>query len=403
MIDNISSVEQTVIGQILLFGEPALTVAEEYVGLEDFNDDNCKEIFHACQEIIAKQKKIDIVMLERQLGEKYRVMLVRLAESAVKLSKNTFRDNLRMMRDDGKERRVHDSVFSIIAGEYEDLDECRKILTDALQHLDNVGDSKGVEAKDGYIDLLSRADNPPQYTETGMAKVDKYLMIEPGDFIVVGGRPSAGKTAFTLQMMLTISKRQRVVYFSLETREDKLFNRLISNYTEIPLNTLKYNPFGDWQNQLTRGYDDFAKLNFKVVNAAGWTVSQIYAKARQEKAELIFVDYLGLIRGKGNSQYEKATNISNDMHTMSQRTKISTFALCQLNRDGKATPDMTSLRDSGAIEQDADAIMLLSIPENGDKEKDRTLNIVKNKEGSCGAIAYRFEGKCQRFHELEVR
>ena len=146
-----------------------------------------------------------------------------------------------------------------------------------------------------------------------------------------------------------------------------------------------------------------------MVDAAGWTVQQIKSKAVQLRAEIIIIDYLSLIRGEGKSLYERVTNISMELHTLAQANRIAVIALSQLNRAGKDEPDMTSLRESGQIEQDADVILLLHeigrsvLDREAGGDADRRLIIAKNKEGMTGAITLNFQGEYQRFCECETR
>jgi len=111
--------------------------------------------------------------------------------------------------------------------------------------------------------------------------------------------------------------------------------------------------------KIVKAYGLFEDLDFYLVEAAGWTVAQIKAKAIQLGAEIIFVDYLGLIRSEGKSLYERVSNTSLALHTLALSSNITVIAVCQLNRAGQGEPDMTNLRESGQIEQDADVIILL--------------------------------------------
>ena len=116
---------------------------------------------------------------------------------------------------------------------------------------------------------------------------------------------------------------------------------------------------------------------------------------------MVFIDYLGLIPGSGQSEYERATRVSKELHTMAQSTKMLVVTLCQLNRAGAGTiPTMENLRESGQIEQDADNIILL----HNDKEHNNyVVRIAKNKDGVTGDLAYMFDGSKQHFYECEAR
>ena len=137
------------------------------------------------------------------------------------------------------------------------------------------------------------------------------------------------------------------------------------------------------------------------MTAAGWTAEQIKSKAVQAQAEIIFVDYLTLMKSSGKTPYERATQISMDLHTLAQQMGITVIALAQLNRAGKGAPDMTSLKESGQIEQDAYAILLIHWPDQEDST--RELIIAKNKEGQTGKTTIAFDGRRQTFYEWDDR
>ena len=131
------------------------------------------------------------------------------------------------------------------------------------------------------------------------------------------------------------------------------------------------------------------------------TVEQVKATAVKHKADIVFIDYLGLVGTStvvGNS-YERTTLISMALHNMAQKTGITVVALCQLSRQANKTePDMSTLRDSGQVEQDADEIMFIHTPDEDNKQNKRLI-IAKNKDGECCAFDIEFIGKYQRFQK----
>lgn len=396
------SAEQAVIGGLLLDGKRLLSQALLIVSPSDFEDVDYREAMAAAVEIDNSCRPFDLVTLEERIGEACRIKLVEAAEAVPSISDESFKQYLRIVHEGAQIRKSASIVSKLTFGsEQLGIEEWRTELTKALTALNDNAMDTSVGAKEGFLHFMEIKDNPKEYYQTGMARLDKALKISAGDYVVVGGRPSTGKTAFTLQMMLNMAKRQRVMYFSLETSPDKIYDRLLSNYAKVPFANVKEGNLIDshWKD-ITSCYDAFAALSFTVVPAAGWTVSQIKAKALQENAEVIFIDYLGLIKGMGNSIYERATTVSNDLHIMAQQTGIATIALAQLNRQTGREPSMMDLRDSGAIEQDADAIMIISQGEDEDSEA-RSLYIVKNKEGELSVINLHFKGEIQRFSELD--
>ena len=189
--------------------------------------------------------------------------------------------------------------------------------------------------------------------------------------------------------------------FSLETKNQKIIERLFTTYAGLDFGKLKSRTLND--DELLKAAQDSigaSKLKLTVVNASGKTVAWIQSKALKLKADIVMIDYIGLIQAKGKSRYEMVSNISVDLHVMAQSLGITVVALSQLNRAGSGAPRMEDLRESGQIEQDADLIMLL----HNDKDKgEYTVIVAKNKEGITGAVPMRFDGAKQTFYELETR
>ena len=255
------------------------------------------------------------------------------------------------------------------------------------------------ELVDNYI---RRLDEKPRYIPTGIPVVDRYLNLSPGNLFIIGGRPSAGKTALSLQIACEQARRGfRVCYFSLETDPDTLTARIIANRLAVPLADVKAKTVP--QSNL----DDLAelhKLPLYICSASGKGTGWIKAQAQRMKAQVIFIDYLQLLTAsKAKDRYQQITSISIALHELAQTTGILVVALAQLNRNAAhASPSTADLKESGQLEQDADAILLLS----GDEAKYQAI-LAKNKEGRVGEIPLTFDKPRQRFlavtSELEGR
>ena len=255
------------------------------------------------------------------------------------------------------------------------------------------------ELVDTYIRKL---DEKPRYIPSGIPVLDKHLHLAPGNLFIIGGRPSAGKTALSLQMACEQARRGfRVCYFSLETDPDTLTARIIANRLAVPLADVKAKSVP--QSDL----DDLAELHrlpLFVRSASGKGVGWVKAQAQRIKAQVIFIDYLQLLAdGKAKDRYQAITGISIALHELAQTTGILVIALAQLNRNAAhASPSTADLKESGQLEQDADAILLLS----SDGEQYKCV-LAKNKEGKIGEIPLTFDKTRQRFlaltSELERR
>lgn len=255
------------------------------------------------------------------------------------------------------------------------------------------------ELVDNYVRKLNEK---PKYIPSGIPVLDKHLHLAPGNLFIIGGRPSAGKTALSLQMACEQARQGlRVCYFSLETDPDTLTARIISNRLAVPLADVKSKtvPQSDLDSLA-----DLHKLPLFIRSASGKGTGWIKAQAQRMKAQVIFIDYLQLLTAsKAKDRYQQITSISIALHELAQTTGILVVALAQLNRNAAhASPSTADLKESGQLEQDADAILLLS----ADKEEYQAI-LAKNKEGKIGEIPLTFDKTRQRFlavtSELERR
>ena len=239
------------------------------------------------------------------------------------------------------------------------------------------------ELVDNYVRKLNEK---PKYIPSGIPVLDKHLHLAPGNLFIIGGRPSAGKTALSLQMACEQARRGlRVCYFSLETDPDTLTARIISNRLAVPLADVKSKtvPQSDLDSLA-----DLHKLPLFIRSASGKGTGWIKAQAQRMKAQVIFIDYLQLLTAsKAKDRYQQITSISIALHELAQTTGILVVALAQLNRNAAhASPSTADLKESGQLEQDADAILLLS----ADKEEYQAI-LAKNKEGKIGEIPLTFD------------
>ena len=283
---------------------------------------------------------------------------------------------------------------------FADLPDLYSQMGEALT-LDREGqDFKSIgELVDTYIRKL---DEKPRYIPSGIPVLDKHLHLAPGNLFIIGGRPSAGKTALSLQIACEQARRGlRVCYFSLETDPDTLTARIIANRLAAPLADVKGKTVP--QSDLD-GLADLHKLPLYIRSASGKGVGWVKAQAQRMKAQAVYIDYLQLLAdGKAKDRYQAITGISIALHELAQTTGILVVALAQLNRNAAhASPSTADLKESGQLEQDGDAILLLS----ADKEQYQAI-LAKNKEGRVGEIPLTFDKTRQRFltvtSELERR
>lgn len=401
MIKPSIEAEQAVIGAMI--SEPVETVPLVLGELseDDFLNMVCRTAYKAIRGMYTDGKQIDIVTVADRLNGQY---VTELTNCYLTLPTTAnIRQYIAIVRDAAKKERARVQATELMKLlEAGSVEECRELAVSVCKELDEREMSKVVDAEQGYLLFHENKAAPKQYLRTGFPTLDKHVHIDRGDYIVVGGRPSSGKTALTVQIAAEMSEKVHVAYFSLETSAAKIFDRIMANVASVTMPEIKRGNISEqgWEKIAAVG-GQFERMKLSVVEASGWTVAQIQAKAVQLGADIIFVDYLGLVKGAGKSLYERVSNITNDLHVMAQQNKIAVVALCQLSRGGEGQPGMESLRESGAIEQDADAILLLHTPDRKHAER-RELLIAKNKEGETGEIPLYFAGELQRFGELDT-
>ncbi len=265
-------------------------------------------------------------------------------------------------------------------------------------------------------DLLGRfyerhdAQKAVKYLPWGLKKLDMRLYAELGDFVILGGYPSDGKTALALSFAWAQSADYRVGFFSLETRPDKLFDRQMSMVCGLPMERIKRHQLSDedWQAMAHNGQTVYDR-HLDILPAAGRTAAEVMNLAKAKNYQIIYIDYIQLLKAENPraTRYEQVSQTSMTLHTLANQYGITVVGLSQLSRPAKdraqVKPSMSDLRESGQLEQDADIVLLLYrlYPNDGSKP-DRDLKIAKNKEGEAlKIIALDFDGSTQRFSQRQ--
>lgn len=288
----------------------------------------------------------------------------------------------------------------------ENLTAARSVLED-ISRLDSERSRSDVTgAEQAAHEFIDRMESKPRYIHTGFAELDAPLFLESGDFVVIGGYPKAGKSMIAAQIARYLATDRRVGYFFLESNKRKLMDRMICSMARVPLPKIKNRELGvgDWK-AINKAAADFSRLKMEIIDAAGMTVQDIQAISLNRRYEVIFVDYLQLVASSGENLTVQIGNVSKGLHTFGQKHGVTVFALAQLSRPDKTggklkPPNLSSFRESGQIEQDADAAMLLYPSDPNDNRSHRILNLAKNKEGEALYLELSFDGALQTFTPL---
>lgn len=374
------------------------------LNIEDFPAD-LQPVFAALSGFCELKGTLDTVQVCAKYPDLKDAVLACASEceaECVRITRENVENWVQLIKEQAALARVQGIAVQITSNltTFADLSDLYSQMGEALTLDREEQDFKPIgELVDNYIRKL---DEKPQYIPSGIPVLDKHLHLVPGNLFIIGGRPSAGKTALSLQMACEQARRGfRVCYFSLETDPDTLTARIISNRLAVPLADVKSKtvPQSDLDSLA-----DLHKLPLFIRSASGKGAGWVKAQAQRMRAQVIFIDYLQLLRQAGaKDRYTAVTQLSMDLHELAQTTGILVVALAQLNRNAAhAAPSTADLKESGQLEQDGDAILLLS----SDGEQYKCV-LAKNKEGKIGEIPLTFDKTRQRFltvtSELEGR
>ena len=400
-----SQLEKTIIGEMLTNAE-AMRLSLDELRVSDFSVHQYRKVFETCVVLDNRGKAIDplVIVGEYPTDEKSEIMnLLYLCANEV-VTSVAYAEHVGMLKKLSARRRAYQKlqiIGSAIEGDA-DGESIQGLVDDLAVSVDFTERKTEVNSSDGFSCFIEGLGKPKEHYRTGIAGIDKTIKIGKGHYFIIGARPSQGKTALSLQMAVSMAERHKVLYFSFETSADRLYERIMARQANVDYGKIVEGTLSDNEVEKIKNLQVyFENINLMTIEAAGMTVEQIKSTAIKHHADIVFIDYLGLVSTSTvvGSSYERTTLISMALHNMAQKTGITIIALCQLSRiANKTEPDMTALRDSGQIEQDADEILFIHTPDE-DVRKDKKLIIAKNKDGECGAFNIEFIGKYQRFQK----
>ncbi|MBS5132974.1 MAG: replicative DNA helicase [Lachnospiraceae bacterium] len=426
--------EQSVVGAMLM-DKDAITTASEIVSGQDFYQSAYGVIFDSMVELFNEGKPVDLITLQERLKEKdvpaeiASLEFVRDLVTAVPTSANVkyyaeiVADKAMMRRliklneeiantcYAGKEsleavlEKTEKSVFDLLqrrnTGEYVPI---KQVVLNALEKIEKASKSKGTVTgiPTGFIDL--------DYKLSGL---------QPSDLVLVAARPSMGKTAFVLNIAqyMAFKKDKCVAIFSLEMSKEQLVNRLFSLESQVDAQALRTGNMkdSDWE-KLIEGAGIIGKSKMIIDDTPGISVSELRSKCRKYKLEhgldIIIIDYLQLMTGSvgksSESRQQEISEISRSLKGLARELNVPVVALSQLSRAVESRPDkrpmLSDLRESGAIEQDADVVMFIYRDEyyNKDSEykKQAEIIIAKQRNGPVGTVHLAWLGEYTKFANL---
>lgn len=422
--------EQSIIGAILIDNE-ALPKALEIIGIDDFYKTSHRKIFRSMVELFDRNEPIDLITLTDYMkrsdeldavgGISYLSSLVNMVPTAANIKYHS-----KIVREKGLLRSLLRSATEIASKVYEDNLEAEEMVDYAEKSIFDISDKR---VKASFITLKELIKSSFEMIEhlydkkeaitgvpSGFRDLDELTTgFQKGDLIVVGGRPSMGKTSFTLNIAqhVGLESRETVAIFSLEMAKEQLAFRMLCSEAMVNSNSIRkgFIKKEDWH-KLTGAASKLTGAPIFIDDSSGITVLELRAKARRLKMEhglsLVIVDYLQLMRGKGSFERreQEISDISRSLKALAKELSIPVIAVSQLNRSVEQrrppTPMLADLRESGAIEQDADVILFLYRDEVYNKDTpankgEAEVIVAKQRNGPIGKVNLTFNSSCTRF------
>ena len=380
--------ERSVLGAIILDNESIYQVLDMLTA-EHFYAENHRILFERIAEALSTQHAVDLVLLKDLLsrtGELDQVGGISYIASLIDIVPTT-RNILhysQIIKEKAVLRKLIRAGYEIIDSCYRQEEETERILEEAEKTIFKIAEDRIQEGFRSLKDLADAAwtrinfihENPGTLTglETGFLDLDLMTSgLQPADLIIVAGRPSMGKTAFVLNIAQHIGTRLKksVAVFSLEMSKDQLMLRLLCSEARLDSHRLKVGGFtrDEWS-RLMRTMAELSETRIFIDDAGGLTPAEMGAKLRRLKAEngldLVVVDYLQLMHmsGRWDNRQQEITAISRSLKALAKEINVPVVALSQLHRGPETRgkdhrPMLSDLRESGAIEQDADLVMFI--------------------------------------------
>ena len=412
--------EQSVVGAMLMDKDAILT-ASELISGQDFYQSAYGVIFDSMVELFNEGRPVDLVTLQDRLKEKdvppeiSSLEFVRDLVTAVPTSANV-KYYAEIVADKSMMRRLiklNDELSNICYAGNEPLpailEKTEKSVFELLQKR-NLGEYTPIrQVVLNALDRIERAaKNKGNVTgvPTGFNDLDYKLSgLQPSDLVLIAARPSMGKTAFVLNIAqhVAFKKEKGVAIFSLEMSKEQLVNRLFSLESQVDSQAIRTGNLkdSDWE-KLIEGAGIIGKSNLIIDDTPGISVSELRSKCRKYKLEhdiqLVIIDYLQLMTGSvgrhSESRQQEISEISRSLKALARELNVPVVALSQLSRAVEGRPDkrpmLSDLRESGAIEQDADVVMFIYRDEyyNKDTEykKQAEIIIAKQRNGPVGTV-----------------
>jgi len=422
--------EESVLGSMLIEGGAVLT-ALEILTPEDFYKENHRIIFRRMIEMTEAQEAVDVVTLSdkmRATGELERIggtaELARLANFVPTAANVEY--YAKMVSDKAVIRRLIGAATEIASSAYRGSEDLDELLDKAEQEIFHVAQRRTrqgyVALKDVLVETLEKLEHLASHgSETlgvpsGLGDLDRITTgFQPSDLIILAARPSVGKSSLVGNIARNACLRADipVILFSLEMSKEQVAQRLLCSEAAIPSQKLRtgFLDEDEWR-RLSSALGRLGEAKIFIDDTPGVSVMEVRTKCRRLKAEfglgMVIIDYLQLMRPshRAENRQQEISEISRSLKGLARELNVPVIACSQLSRAveqrQKQIPQLSDLRESGAIEQDADIVMFLYVDPEMDRQNTIELIVAKQRNGPTGSVKLFFSKDIGRFEDLDV-
>jgi len=421
--------EMSVLGAMILDNE-VINLVIPILNKRSFYKTAHQELYQVIVDVYDKGQPVDLVVLREEMKKRSLLekvggveFLIELEEAVPTIGNVEYYANI--VREKAIKRNLIEVAATIQKQSFEESTDTEQLLDASERAIFDITQQKFNTASTRLNEILketfSRIENfhDRQSRLTGLSSGyydldDKTCGLQPSELIIFAARPSMGKTSLVLNIVehVGVVEKKPVVIFSLEMSAQQVAQNMLCSHARIDAHKLRMGFLDDKQwSDLSSGLGSLSEAPIFIDDTPGLTVLEVRAKARRLKAQydiqLVAVDYLQLMESsRGENRQQEISIISRGLKSLARELKIPVIAVSQLNRSAESReghrPRMSDLRESGAIEQDADVIVLLHRDNYYDPDKDNTaeLNIAKQRNGPTGVIKLTFQSHFMRFESL---
>lgn len=383
--------QQSVLGSCLI-DQRAIAYILFTLKESDFID-YYKPMFRAMVELYTAGKPVDPVVILNIVGAEYRETILQLMEITPTASNIS-----RYAEITAEQAKVlHMRELGLQLTEADSIEEAQELM-DGANGMMVTGGMQSFGLKNLLRKFFDSYNHPPEYCDWFIPALRRIIRLKKGNYMIIGARPSVGKSAFSMQAAVywAVVLGLRVGFYSAEMGEDDLTDRLVASCVGVKLEDIQERRLSDKEIAAVAEVSSrISEAPLYVIPASGHTVSDIKADAMQKHLDIVIIDYLQIVAGRGDTEYDRVTKVSHEIQAMCKNTGITVLALSQLSRIRGAKPTLEDLRSSGQLEQDADIVAFLHRP--GAAADEVEFIIAKNRNGKLGTTKLAFDGGLQQF------